>query len=210
MNFIYDIYTNYKENYYDFYEWNKNDNLTHFKKIPILKINNKDYKKIIKNNIQINQDLLFKIKNKSEIYNKIEKKNYYLLVTNGLDVVALLFDINGNTIKRSSLLIEEELDIINSIKNNTINIIKYKIINKIPVIFKTRKELEKIQYIKNELKNLTINKDYDKINYLYYECFNKKDKNIKYELKILKESINNNYISNIIYNFFKEIKTFNK
>lgn len=210
MNYIYDIITNFKENYYDFFEWNKNDSLTHFKKIPIIKINKKDYKILITNQIQMDKEQLKTIENRSETYNKKEKNNNYLLLTNGLDIIGLLFDKNGNTIKRSSLLIEEELDIINSIKKNTIYEIKYKIINKIPTIFKTRNELEKIEYIKTELETLSIKKDYHKINYLYYECFNKREKNIKYELKILKESINNNYLSNIIYNFFKEIKTFNK
>ena len=38
MNYIYDVITNFNDTYYDFYEWNKKDKLTHFKKIPIINI----------------------------------------------------------------------------------------------------------------------------------------------------------------------------
>ena len=33
MNYIYDIYLNLNKNLYDFYEWNKSDNIIHIKKI---------------------------------------------------------------------------------------------------------------------------------------------------------------------------------
>ena len=39
MNYIYDILVNFKETLYDFYEWNKNDNITHIRKIPLFRIN---------------------------------------------------------------------------------------------------------------------------------------------------------------------------
>lgn len=31
MNYIYDIYLNFNEVAYDFFEWNKNDKITHIK-----------------------------------------------------------------------------------------------------------------------------------------------------------------------------------
>ena len=57
MNYIYDVITNFFEDYYDFFEWDKKDNFTHFKKIPIIKINNKDYNIIQTNNIKIDEEL---------------------------------------------------------------------------------------------------------------------------------------------------------
>jgi len=41
MNYIYDVVLNFQKEYYDFYDWNKNDNIYHMRKIPILKINSK-------------------------------------------------------------------------------------------------------------------------------------------------------------------------
>ena len=40
MNYIYDILLNFQNEYYDFFEWNTNDQITHIKKIPIIKVSN--------------------------------------------------------------------------------------------------------------------------------------------------------------------------
>ena len=41
MNYIYDLLLNFNENIYEFYDWNKTDNIKHIKKIPIFKIDSK-------------------------------------------------------------------------------------------------------------------------------------------------------------------------
>ena len=38
MTYIYDILLNFNEEYYEFYDWNKEDTIVHIKKIPIYKI----------------------------------------------------------------------------------------------------------------------------------------------------------------------------
>ena len=43
MNYIYDIVLNFNKLYYDFYEWKESDNLLNFRKIPLFKIDDKDY-----------------------------------------------------------------------------------------------------------------------------------------------------------------------
>ena len=40
MTYIYDILLNFKEELIEFYDWNKNDNIIHIRKIPLLKISN--------------------------------------------------------------------------------------------------------------------------------------------------------------------------
>lgn len=211
MNYIYDVITNFFEDYYDFFEWDKKDNFTHFKKIPIIKINNKDYNIIQTNNIKIDEELLKKLKNKSDIYhNKNNIDLYYLLITNGENIIALMFNQEGLTIKRSSLYVDEELDIINSLRKIDVKDINYTIINKININFKTRNNIKIENYILTELNNLSLNKDIDKINYLFYECFNKYEHNPKKALNSLIKNIENNNISNILYNFFKLSKSTNK
>lgn len=211
MNYIYDVITNFFEDYYDFFEWDKKDNFTHFKKIPIIKINTKDYNIIQTNNIKIDEELLKKLKNKSDIYhNKNNIDLYYLLITNGENIIALMFNQEGLTIKRSSLYVDEELDIINSLRKIDVKDINYTIINKININFKTRNSIKIENYILTELKNLSLNKDIDKINYLFYECFNKYEDNPKKALNSLIKNIENNNISNILYNFFKLSKSTNK
>ena len=62
MIYIYDVILNFTDNYYyEFYEWNKNDNLLNFKKIPIIYVNNKVLDDFIKNMIRINKTFLKKI-----------------------------------------------------------------------------------------------------------------------------------------------------
>ena len=40
MNYIYDIVLNFNKDYYNFFEWNKNDCVVNIKKIPLFIINN--------------------------------------------------------------------------------------------------------------------------------------------------------------------------
>ncbi len=210
MNYIYDLIINFFEENFDFYEWDKTDNYTHFKKIPIIKINKKDYKNIINNKIIINKQLLQNIKNKSEIYNDKSKNIHYLLLTNGTDIIALKFNKDGVNIERSSLSVEDELDILiiaKKIKNTEIN---YKVINKINTIFKTRKEKEINEYLNKELNKLSTKKDTNKIKYLYYECFNEIENNSTIALNNLLKNINNSYITNKLYKYLKLCKTSNK
>ena len=48
MNYIYDIYLNLNETLYDFFDWNKNDKLTHIKKIPVFKVSEENFKELFK------------------------------------------------------------------------------------------------------------------------------------------------------------------
>lgn len=211
MNYIYDCITNFFNEYYDFFEWDKKDNFTHFKKIPIIKVADNEFKTIFTNNIQIDNELLKKIKNKSEIYqDKFNKDKYYLLITNNESILALMFNNNGQSIKRSSLYVDEELDIITTLRRIDYKTINYQIINKLKPKFKTRNDVKIEEYLLKELNKLSIKKDNDKITYLYYECFNKYELNTKKALNILIKNINNTNISNILYNFFKLSKPINK
>lgn len=210
MNYIYDVITNFFEEYIEFFEWEKNDNYLHFKRIPIIKINNKYYNTIITHNIKMDNEILKKIKNKSEIfYQKIDNNNYYILITNGKDIIALLLNQDGISIKRSSLYVDEELDILQTIKKINYKNINYTKLNKISTTFKTRNTLKKQEYLKNQLKRLSTNKDTKKIHYLYYECFNKNEKNINKALHSLIKNINNKIISDKLYDFFKLYQTIN-
>ena len=44
MNFIYDIVLNFNKNYYNFFEWNKKDNIISVKKIPLFLVDNNTFK----------------------------------------------------------------------------------------------------------------------------------------------------------------------
>ena len=131
----------------------------------------------------------------------------YLLITNGTDVFGLQFDNEGNSIKRTSLQIDEELDIISIIKKYENKNISYNIIKEKKYTLETRNQIQKQKYILQEL--IKIKKENNIINYLHYECFNKEEKNKEKALNHLLNSIQNNNICNKIYEFLKLIKTTN-
>ena len=56
MKYIYDLELNFKNKYYDFYEWEKKDKITHIKKIPSYKVTDEDIYNLKYNYIKINKD----------------------------------------------------------------------------------------------------------------------------------------------------------
>ena len=205
MNYIYDIYVNFKNVPYDFFEWNINDNIIHLKKIPVLKIDYNTFKLIYYNKIKINSKILNSIKNKTEIWKEKKKIEYSLLFCSNKDIVVLKFDKYGNSIEKSKLYIDEELEIIEALKNLKPKYIKIKILEKKKENLHTRLELKKDKFIKKELKKIS----YDKLKYIYFECFNKHD--TKQKMFIDLNNINQNKkIFDKLYNVLKLISTIQK
>lgn len=207
MIYIYDILLNFKDELYDFYDWNKNDNIIHIRKIPLIKIKEKALVNIKNNNVKFDEETLNQIKDKTEIFTpKISKKiEYMTLLSDGNYVIGL--QIEGKKIKKSSLLIDEELDILEDVNNLDFMNINYKIINKgINNELKTRKQRETEKFIKkgiNKIKN-----DEEKLKYLYYECFDKKEENKEKILHKMLNNINNLDVNKKIYNFLKLIEVY--
>ena len=205
MNYIYDIYINLLENYYDSYEWEKTDKIIHLKKIPIIKINKKDYQKLLTNKFKIDKELYKKIKYKTKLWDN--KNNTLLLITNGLDIFIIKLNNEGMSTLISSLPIDEELNIINIIKKIETKKINYKLIQRKKIFFKTRNELEITNKILSNIKKLSPIKDINKINYIYYDCFTKTEKNTKKALIKIIKNINNQIILIKLHNFFELTKT---
>ena len=205
MNYIYDVLLNYNKNLYEFYEWNLNDNITHIRKIPLIKIKSSSLLDIKNNKVKISDELKEQIKNRTEVFSKT-KNNYYIyscLFCDGIETVSLIFDNNGISTFKSKMLIDEEMEVIEVCDRILEKEISYNIIKEeISVPFKTRFELEKDLYIKKEIRKIN---DIEKLKYLYYECFNEfeQDKNII--LSRINDELNCNWdkISNVLYDFFK-------
>lgn len=206
MNYIYDILLNFNKNLYEVYEWNKNDEITHIRKIPLFKITTKNLYNILNNKVKIDEDFLKNIYKKTETFlkNKINVIDYCFLVTDGKEVVAL--KSNEKTITGfSKLLYEEELDVLEYSDNIKTIDIKHEILSKINLnIFETRNENNIKKYIFKNINEMINNNDYDKLNYIYLECFNQKlQGDIKKQIYIdLKDKWDDVYLQ--IYDFFKK------
>ena len=202
MNYIHNIYLNFNNEYYDFYEWVDNDNIIHLNKIPIIKVHSNKLKEILTHKIIIDNELYKKIYNKTESnYNKYKTS---LLITDNKDIVALSFDNNKVSTYISSLVLSDELDILNELKNMKEYNLNYKIISKRKYITDTRSELKMKRYILKNIKYIS----YDRLKYIYYDCFNKEENNydIMYKNIIYNLKIDNKLVSKI-YNTLNPIST---
>lgn len=193
MKYIYDIKLNFNNEFYEFYEWEKKDKITHMNKIPSYKITNKDIYNLKYNTIKVNKDF-FKNKNQTFIF------------SNGYSVIAVKFNNKGYNKLKSDINIENQEEIINIINNQKTIKLNYKIIKKEKIEFKTRIEKENKNKLIKKITEIYNNKEYNKINYIYLECFNNKNNSVEKKYNIIKKEIikgKDNFYK--IFNIFKLI-----
>ena len=206
MIYIYDILLNFDEGVriLDFYEWDKKDGLTHIKKIPVFKSSSIDMDNIINGIVKVDSSFLEKINNKTLIYKSKSNIKYACLFCDLNRVVAVEFYKDGRSICKSSLLLDEEEEVIDECSLFDDFKFNYKVIDKnFNNLFLTRTEEFRQRYLLKEIDNLFKNKDVDKFNYLYEEMFKKDDLNIDDRYNIMLDDIKNNYSSK--YNYLYEI-----
>lgn len=206
MNYLYDILLNFNSKLFDVFEWNKSDDITHVRKIPVFKISSDDMYILLCNKVELSSTFLSKIFKKTEYFmkNRIGYVNYAFLVTDGKEVVALKCN-NKIVTGYSKLLYDEEDDVLEYSNHIKLEKIEYKVIHKLDIdFFKTRNEIYIRKYILRELNKMIGNNDIDKLTYLYLECFDNNTNNVKE--KIYRELDNNwdeTYFK--VYNFLKKI-----
>ena len=175
MTYAYDLTLNFNTELFEFFEWQKDDAISHIKRVPLIRIKPIYYNDILNNDVSFKNDFLLLIFNKSELYtNSIPKIiPYACLLTDGYRSIALVLDNYGKIIKYSSLLLDEEEDILYLSKRLSLYKLDYEIIKEGNNInFNTRQETKIIKYITKELRKSYDNKEYNKLKYLYYEYFN--------------------------------------
>lgn len=206
MNYIYDILLNYSSELYDFYEWNKNDLITHIKKIPVVKVKKnvlndlKDYK------VKIDDDFLSKYKNKTEKFNKknIDKIECSIIFTDGFEALAVLFK-KGISSYYSKLLLDEEEELLSMSKIMLYKDFDYKRICKYNNDFLITKDDKNI--VKYSINKINSINNLSELECLYFECFNVKPNiNSSKIKKTLSDFIINNK-SSIIYDFYKLVES---
>jgi len=176
MTYIYDILVNFLEQPYEFYQWKNTDSIEHIKKIPIFKISEEQFSILKKYFIKISTSFLETIKNKTEVFEKLSFHTipYAAIFTTKKEVFALQFDSSGKQKSISTLLFDEQdeiIDIAKSLKTETLPLEIVEPRNSHP--FYTRRQEEILSYLKKELQKTYLYQQ-EKLQYLYYECFNQK------------------------------------
>lgn len=194
MTYIYDLLINLSKYGYNFYEWKETDNIEYLKKSILIKTSDYIYKKIISNNIVLGDNTLNLFKNKSCVLKnkKIETIPYMAVFTNGKDSIGVMFSSDGKILSTTRFMIQDELELLENAKDLKTVRINYKEISnkKMNISFNSREEKEIINHIVNSLES--IKNDTPKIEYLYYEWFNKKSDSINTYNELIND-INKNY-----------------
>ena len=210
MNYIYDVVLNFQKEYYDFYDWNKSDTIYHMRKIPIIKISSKQLLDIKNNVVKFYKDNLkyFNVKAERFKQNSITKIKYTIILGDEHEAIAIKLNKDGLVHLKSSLLPDEQEDVIEILKFQKETKLNYHIIKRARLNpFKTRFEAEHEHFIHQELDKIYKQKSIQKLNYLCLECFNTPETNINQAYEKLKKEINKtNDNFQKIYNIFKMIK----
>ncbi len=205
MNFIYDIVLNFNEDYYSFFEWDKKDNIINIKKIPLFLIDKDTFQNMKYNKVTVSKDFIEVIRDRTFTYSRV-KVGLVALVTNGKEVMGVLFNDKGVLIKKSSLLLDEEEEVIDEINYDKIYDIDIIKVQKKKVDETNRIEKEKkkflIKFISKETNNITLK-------YLYYDYFEEEEDNIELIKNKLIKEIKNNW-SKKLNKFYDTVKIFNK
>ena len=187
MNYIYDILLNFNEKYYDFYEWD--ENIIHVKKIPCIKINNEQMKIIYNNKVKLNLKNIF---NKTEVFNN-KNINYACILYCKEFAMAIKLDKNGIIKERSSLLFEDLEDVLDN--NSNENTLEIEILEPIKYNLLIKEDDYLNNYILKEINKLVKNKEYSELKYIYYECFNIKELDIKKVINEINKIVKDDYIN---------------
>lgn len=205
MTNINDIILNFHKSYYNFFEWNNNDTIYHIKKIPLIKVSDKDYLNLKYKQITLQKEFLNKFKNKTLFYNNynIITKNIMFLVSNKKESMGLMFNEQGKLLNRSGLLFDESEEIEEIASNIDETKISYQEIKKTKQNKYSRIKQKRKKYILSYINNIT---DKNVFKYLNYDIYEKEQENYKIiKNKLLKE--NNNFLLDKLY---KTIRLLNK
>lgn len=205
MNYIYDIVLNFNKNYYDFYEWKKSDSIVNIKKLPLFLVNNDIITMMKYDKVVVDSSFIELIKDKTYTYSKLKVGNSCLL-SNGKEVIGVLLDDKGNVIKRSSLLIDEEEEVLEEIEDREIHDIKIISHKKIKREEITRIERDKKSFLNRYIKN---ENNINNLKYLYYDYFEKECDDTCIIKGSLLNIIKNDWNKKLDY-FYNTVKIFNK
>lgn len=181
MNYVYDILLNFQDYAYDFYEWNIDDEITHIRKAPMVRISTEQLEKLNHYRCQIAPSFVKKIENKAEQFTNrsVEKIVYLFLATDTKSIIACLLNAKGIIVKKSKLLVDEEEEALMMSKNLPFTSFEIHKLRKRKIReFETRYDQSMKKRLKQEIYKLN-KQNVEKLKYLYYECFNEKEEDTK-------------------------------
>ena len=207
MNYIYDIAVNFNADLYEFFEWKKSDDIVNVRKIPFFRVSNSQYIELKYNNIKIDKNFILKLTDTSLTYGRNSLK-YCFLISNTNESIGIMCNKDGEIIKRSGLLFDEEDEVNDEARN--ISVTKIEIVDNKKILLHNvaRSIKDKKNYLLKYINNLSCDKDYLKLKYLYYDYFDKEIDDINIGKSKLLGELNNDWNNklNKLYELVKMLK----
>ena len=196
MIYIYDILLNFIDGkrMYEFFEWNSEDVVEHIKRIPMFCVSDRVMEDILNNNVTFSHKFMSDIENKTIVFgNSFDNLiKYAFLFSNGKRCYAFELNEEGKVIYSSSLLLDEEEEVLEICDTLQKLDVEYQTDNKdLDKSLLTRREEKKKNFVEKDLIYTYKNKNYTKLKYLYSECFGNDDTSYKEKFNRLVYSINN-------------------
>ncbi len=192
MHYYYDVLANLDNTLWDFYEWEQTDNIVPIKKMPLVKVTEKDIKTFFKYQINFDSEWSSKFIEKTIVKNGKEKLSC-ILFSSGKNAIIIEIDETGKTISRSKLLVEDENnvnEIIYSIKETKV---PYKIEQKLEIRKELRQAEKEKHFIWIELNTLKEKQNQIKCSFLYYEWFGEFESSMEKMLDKMKKELKREY-----------------
>lgn len=179
MNYYYDMLLNFQDKYYKFYEWDEEDELLLIKKIPMIHIESKDLNKIIRNVIKVNEDFLKSIFNKTKLrQNKLLE--YACIFSDGKNSIAVEFNNTGESFRKSSLLLDDEININEFSYSINKSSIKYDVLQKEEMLLETRQEQKIRESLLSEINKMYKENNASKLKYIYLAWFDELNDDLEF------------------------------
>lgn len=170
MHYYYDCLANLDECLWEFYEWENTDHLTPIKKVPLIRVSNNDLKNLMLYNVTFPVNWLENYIGKTSLKNSKEKP-LLILFSSTKNTILLELSKEGDSLYRSKLLIEDEIncnEFAYSLKESKI---VYEKKDALPLKNEFRRALEEKRLLKMEIKTMKEKEDIEKCSYLYFEWF---------------------------------------
>lgn len=192
MNYIYDVSLNLAEKFIPFYEWNRSDSIESFEKIGVCKVSHRDFVTIKNHMFKVSQDFLESIKATASLKDSafLKAVDYAVIFTDEKSVIAIEFDTSGLSIKRSDLLLSDDLNILELAYSMNRKKIDYETLNLVESVNELREEKRIKNIIEEEIKNLLTKKDINKLKYLYLEWFRETESDPTLMYNRMKDALN--------------------
>ncbi len=204
MDYYYDILLNFQEEYCMFYEWDQEDVMDVIKKIPLFHVDSKVLKDLLTKIVVVNKSFLQSIENKTKLKNN-EFLQYTCVFSDAKNSLAVEFDQDGKIINRSSLILDDELNINEFMYNISLMKLEYTTIGKEKVLKETRQEVKIKKLIYTEIVDVYQKKEFSKLKYIYLEWFKVLEENVELMYQKMLKKLEGN-LTEVEYHIYELIK----